>query len=129
MNVSALCGTLVRMTRPISSSAGDSLHQGNGVALYDNSARKGSLASLSSFLTVFTPLSAWPLLWGKWGLLVMCEKLYSSAKCWNSSDEYYGPLSLMTVSGIPCLANSVFNASMMLFEVVDTVIISGYREK
>ena len=50
MSVSAICGTQFRMTRPISSSAG-----GNGVALYDRSDRKGSLAFLSHFLTVFTP--------------------------------------------------------------------------
>ena len=47
------------------------------------------------------------------------SKLYSSAICLNSLDEYQSPLSLMTVSGMPCLANSVFNAIMMFLEVVE----------
>ena len=65
MSVSCSCGTLERITRPIRSSAGDKLHHGSGVARYESRERKGSLAFFKSFLTVLTPLSAWPLLWGK----------------------------------------------------------------
>ena len=63
VSVSATWGMFDRILRPISNSLGARFHHGRGVALYDNCARKRSLASLSRFFTVFTPLSAWPLLW------------------------------------------------------------------
>ena len=49
------------MAHPINS---EMLHHGRGVALYESKDRNGSLAFVSSHFTVFTPLSAWPLLWG-----------------------------------------------------------------
>ena len=43
-----ICGMFVRIVRPISTSAGEKLHQGRGVARYVSSARNGSFVSFSS---------------------------------------------------------------------------------
>ena len=47
------------------------------------------------------------------------QKPYSFANCWNFADEYWGPLSLTIVSGMPCVANMLFRARMMFLEMVD----------
>ena len=65
-------GSVDQIFLPINSSEGDLPHHGSGVALYESSARKGSVAFLRRFFTVCTALSACPLLDGKWGLLVQC---------------------------------------------------------
>ena len=59
---------------------------------------------------VSTARSALPLDRGKWGLLVEYVKPRSFAKRVNSADAYSGPLSLLTSSGIPCLAKIALRA-------------------
>ena len=60
------------------------------------------------FSVVCTIRSASPLLWGYFGLLVMCVNPQSSANLANSAEEYCGPLSEITVSGIPWRAKIAF---------------------
>lgn len=67
-----------------------------------------------SFFTVFTTLSAWPLLWGYRGLLVECTNPYDAAKSANSLELYCGPLSLQSISGMSYRAKNVFSALMTL---------------
>ena len=56
-------------------------------------------------------------------------KSYEPAKDTNSAEEYCGPLSLLTISGIPCLVNMLFRTEMMPAEVVEVnLTTSGYRE-
>ena len=58
----AICGIFVRICLPMSNSAGDRPHHGKGVERYESNAMCGSFVFLSSFLAVFTALSACPLL-------------------------------------------------------------------
>jgi len=52
------------------------------------------------------------------------------AKAENSQDEYWGPLSLTTVSGIPYLENMDFSPSIMFLDVVvPNLMTSMYLEK
>ena len=58
-----------------------------------------------------------------------CVKLYALAKVVNSCDRYCGPLSLLTISGMPYLEKIVFNAVIVLVDVVEDIFtISGYLE-
>ena len=57
------------------------------------------------FLVVCSIRSASPLLWGYFGLLVMCMNPQSSV---ISAEEYCGLLSEITVSGIPWRAKIAF---------------------
>ena len=61
---------------------------------------------------VSTARFASPLDCGKRGLIVVCLKPHSFAKWVNSADAYCGPLSLLTSSGIPCLAKIALRALM-----------------
>ena len=117
-------GSFVRRRRPIRS------HQGKGVLLKLSSARQWSSDCWSSCLTVFTTRSIRPLLCGNLGLLVLWVNLYWLAKLANSAESNWGPLSLLTVSGIPNLAKAVFRAEMTAAEVVvESLVSSEYREK
>ena len=98
-----IMGTLVRSLLDINSSEGLNPFC-NGVARYANRARYGSSSFFSRLFTVLTSRSASPLHWGYRGLLVMCSNWNSCANLANSSDEYCGPLSLIAISGTPCLA-------------------------
>ena len=70
------------------------------------------------------------MLCGNSGLLVICWKLYDDANVANSWEAYCGPLSLMMVTGIPCLEVKDLNSSMMLADDVDlSLIVSKYQEK
>lgn len=61
---------------------------------------------------------------------MQCWNPYDFAKVANSSDEYCGPLSLLTTSGIPWRAKTDLSAKMTAEEVVDDIFItSGYLEK
>ena len=103
----------------MNNSAADSRHHGRGVDLSDSNDRHGSFKPFNSLFTVWTALSACPLLWGKCGLLLVCLKPYSLAKSVNSCDEYCDPLLLRTSSGMPYYAKMDLRAVIMLVEVVD----------
>ena len=111
---------------PMSSSDGE-YPQARGVDLYANSPLDGSFSFFSSDLVVSTARSASPLDCGKRGLLVVCLKPHSFAKWVNSADAYCGPLSLLTSSGIPCLAKIALRAlitscDLVVFCMPDTSI-------
>ena len=69
-----LCGRLDLSCLLIDNSAGNRLHQGKRVVLYLRSVMYESPPSLSRAFTVWTPLSACPLLCGYSGLLVKWQK-------------------------------------------------------
>ena len=50
----------------------------------------------------------------------MCSNPYESANMANSCDAYWGPLSLLTISGIRCREKAAFIATISALEVVDT---------
>ena len=51
------------------------------------------------------------------------------AKSENSREVNCGPLSLLRVSGMPCLANTDLSVLMIVWEVVDLSWITSDREK
>ena len=114
-------GSVERKRLPISSCAGDAMLS-TGVFLYSSRFRYGfcpdSLAFSRIFFAVCTVLSANPFDCGYFGLDVMCLKSKVLANVSNFVDENCGPLSLITVEGIPCRAKCVDNFSMMNFDVV-----------
>ena len=115
---------------PISSSAGNLLHHGKGVIRYVSRAIRRSRVSFKRFFTVLTVRSTCPLLCGNKELLVICSNPYTCAKCLNCSDVNCGPLSLLTISGIPNLEKVSFMESIIVVEVVLlTLCTSGYLEK
>ena len=65
--------------------------------------------------------------------MVDCSSNSKSCTVWQSHqthDEYCGPLSLTTVSGMPCCEKTALRASITCPEVVPfTLITSGYLEK
>lgn len=67
---------------------------------------------------VYTVLSAWPFDCTWPGLDVLYLNFYFSAKSLNPALAYWGPLSEMTTSGIPCLTTIDFSATMTLLLVV-----------
>ena len=97
-------GSLVRSFLPIRFSAGDGSPLGSGHDLCASMARYGSSFFLSAFsknfLIVWTVRSASPL---DLGYLVTCENSHLAAKSANAALDNCGPLSDITVSGIPCL--------------------------
>ena len=60
--------------------------------------------------------------------MVTCIKLYALAKAGNSCNQYYGPLSLLTISGMSYLEKIVFNAVIVLVDVVEEISLFGYLE-
>ena len=90
----------------------------------------GILGSLVVSLLFFTVRSTCLLLRENKGLLVMCLMPYVCAKCVNSSASNSGPLSLLSVSGIPNLEKVAFIHSVTVAEVVLlSLSTSGYLEK
>lgn len=60
----------------------------------------------------------------------MSRNPYDLENVANSRDEYCGPLSLLTTSGMPCLEKMDLKAAITAEEVVEVILItSGYREK
>ena len=57
-------------------------------------------------------LSTSPFAWGYFGELVACVKWYASANCRKASALYYGPLSDIMTSGMPCVAKTSLSALM-----------------
>ena len=89
-----------------------------GVLLQAHRARCGScpeyLALVSRPLTVFTVASAWPLLLGFLSELVLWSKFHSLENSANMWLPNWGPLSDLSVSGIPCSENSSFSTDVVL---------------
>ena len=57
-------------------------------------------------------------------------KEYSEAKAFIAVESNWGPLSLISTAGIPCLENIDFRALIMLLDVVDiSFTASGNLEK
>ena len=77
-----------------------------------------SLHFLNSRLTVLTAFSTLPLDWGYLGDDGVCSKFHCFANLENSAESNYGPLSEITVSGTPYLANISFIGFMTLLDVV-----------
>lgn len=106
-NICGVVGSLVLTRLPINSWANDAPMSSIDVLLSKD--RWGSfpsdLAFFSICFTVCTPLSAVPFDCAWWGLVVLSKNSHSLAKAWNSRELNCGPLSEITVSGIPCLAN------------------------
>ena len=88
-----------------------------GVFLCSNMAKFTSQLSLRAFVrvdfAVCTVFSATPLDCGYPGLDVMCSNPQVLANSAKSFEEYCGPLSDLTISGIPCHAKSVFILSII----------------
>ena len=62
--------------------------------------------------------------------IVLCSNLYELANAANSLLENCGPLSLLTISGIPCRTKQDFRMEITELAVVDVnFTTSGYREK
>ena len=96
------------ITRPISNCEGEYPHR-NGVDLYASSTFSGSSDFLKIFLAVWTARSTSPFDLGNVGLLVILLHPQSLANAKYSALSKGGPLSERSVSGIPCLANKLFN--------------------
>ena len=77
-----------------------------------------SLAFHRSRLASLTAASALPFVCWCPGLPGLCSKSHSLAKLLNFSQANCGPLSLMTMSGMPCLAKWHFSFLMMVLVVV-----------
>ena len=124
-----LVGRSVLVRRPISSCAGDIPISSIGVFRRSKKARFGSflssLAFFRMFLMVWTVRSASPLGCGYLGNEVVCLNSYSLAKLANSALLNCGPLSLMTSSGMPCLAKLGFRCLIVAaLVVVDSFVTS-----
>ena len=72
-----------------------------------------SSAFFKSFFTVWTALSASPLLCGYRGELVVWVNWYSYANSLNSALANCEPLSEPTTSGMPCVAEMLFAVPMV----------------
>ena len=114
-------GMIVLCVLPMSTWAG--FLPSMGVLRSCNKAKYGSLllrlAFSNVFFTVCIVRSMNPLLCGYLGLVVSLENPQVAAKILNSSAINYGPLSLTTMSGIPCLATNDF---ALLITVDDDVL-------
>ena len=76
-----------------------------------------SLFFLSLDFAVRMALSTSPFAWGNLGELVTCVKWYAAANCRKASALYYGPLSDIMTSGMPCVAKTCLSAFMTECEV------------
>ena len=74
---------------------------------------------LQAFLTFFTMASMKPLDWWKWGNDVVCMKLNSQANLLNSSPLNGGPLSDITMAGMPSAVRSSQRWLMVLIWCAD----------
>ena len=83
-----------------------------GVFLYSSNARYGSRLScftlVNRLFTVWTAFSTRPFACGFSGLVMVCLNSHDFANDSYSFEEYWGPLSLITLEGIPCRANADF---------------------
>ena len=105
----------------VNNSAGLSSHQGNGVALYAQRARYGSVDFFNRALTVLTVLSARTL-----PATGDVFKAIGFCKSFIAQDAYCGPLSLISTFGIPNLEKMEHKALTMLSDVVElNFVISG----
>ena len=78
-------------------------------------------AICSVLLSTFMKLSASPFARGCSGVTLWCLNPISSANALNSAELKGGPLSLSTLSGIPCVANIFCNLSQVTRQEVDVV--------
>ena len=76
------------------------------------------LAFRVMFFAVFTEFSAFPFDCGYLGLEVKCRNPHSVANSENWSDENWGPLSDLNLSGTPCQAKMDFNFRITAMDVV-----------
>ena len=96
------------IARPISNCEREYPHR-NGVDLYVSSAFSGSSDFLMIFVAVWTALLISPFDLGNIGLLVIMLHPHSLANVKYSALSKSGPLSERSVSGIPGVANKLFN--------------------
>ena len=81
------------------------------------------------FSIVPTGLSASPLLWGKYKLLVTCWNWYFWVNLAYAWDVYWGPLLETTISGMPCHADMLFVCTMTSSSIGRlSLAISMYQE-
>ena len=81
-----------------------------------------SFALRKSCFATFTAASTLPFVCWCPGLPVRCSKPHSLAKLANFSQANCGPLSLITMSGIPCLAKWHFNFFMTVLAFVSGML-------
>ena len=121
-------GSAVFVRLPMIRWAGLDVIPSSGVFLKFNSPRCGSSFACRQvfimFFATFTAASAAPLLWLCPGLDVTCLKPQLGVKSLNCCDEYWGPLSLMTVSGIPWRAKWCFSLVITVSAVVSGIVCS-----
>ena len=105
----SVVGSEVRVRRPTNLWTGEVPKPSLGVLRHAKSAISGSCRPSRAFvnrdLHVFTAFSAYPLDCGNRGLYVICSNFHASANSFNSRLANSGPLSVMTMDGIPCRAN------------------------
>ena len=118
LSSSLVVGSCVSYRRPNNRWAGLVPIASVGVFLSARTARYMSpllsFALRRSRFASFTAASALPLVFWCPGLPVRCSKPHSFAKLVNFSQANCGPLSLITMSGIPCLANWHFKFLIMV---------------
>ena len=104
------CGTVPCNAHWYRSSAGDHRCASVGVLWHARRAKYGSCPEHSAWmrspLTIFMAASAWPLLLGFLGTLVLWSNFVSYANSAKSTFANCGPLSVYRDSGIPCSANN-----------------------
>ena len=88
------------------------------------------LAFCMMFFAVFTDFSAFPFDCGYLGLEVKCRNPHSVGNSEQWSNESWGPLSDLNLSGTPCLAKMDFNFRITAMDVVFAMLsISQKLEK
>ena len=114
-------GRMDRSCLPISNCAGYA-RLSTGVERYSSKAKRGSLPSAFErermFFAAWTVFSARSLDCGYPGLDVTCRKSQEAANAANSSAANWGPLSLITTSGMSWRAMWLDNFLMTAAEVV-----------
>ena len=112
------CGTAVHSTHWYNISAGEHKWASIGVLQYASRAKIWSwpehLAQVSNPLTVFMAASAWPLLLGFLGELVLWSNFQSVANLVKSALANWGPLSVWSTYWMPCSVKSSFRTEMVL---------------